>query len=330
MMRAFEHVSTVSAEDALGKLNAHADGEARVIAGGTDLLTLMKADLVTPTRLIDLKPLSQLRGIRRQPDGSTSIGALATLADIERDAGIASAFPMLIQAIRDAATPQLRAMATVGGNLLQQYRCWYYRDGLNCWLAGGDECYAQKGQSQYHAIFQSGPCAAAHPSDLAPALIALDATVTMQGQSGGRETLVEDLLVAPTNERRAAHILGQGELITRIHIPARSPMARGVYLKAMDRQAWSFALASAAAHLTLEGDTVRAARVVLGGVANTPWRAREAEAGLVGETVTSEFAARIAGLAVEEATPLALNGYKVRLARELTRRAILLAAGREP
>jgi xanthine dehydrogenase YagS FAD-binding subunit len=237
---------------------------------------------------------------------------------------------MLIQAIQDAATPQLRAMATIGGNLLQQYRCWYYRDGLNCWLAGGDECFAREGQNQYHAIFQQGPCVAAHLSDLAPALIALDATVTMQRQSGERETPVEELLAAPTGNRRVSHSLGQGEIITRITIPAPSPGARGVYLKAMDRQAWSFALASVAARLTLEGDTIREARLVLGGVANTPWRAREAEAELIGQPITSELAAQAAALAVHDANPLTLNGYKVHLARELTRRAILLTAGREP
>jgi xanthine dehydrogenase YagS FAD-binding subunit len=329
-MRAFDHVSATSAEEALADLNAPRDGETRLIAGGTDLLTLMKAELVAPVRLIDLKPLAHLRGIRRQPDGATSIGALTTLAGVERDAGIASAYPMLIQAIRDAATPQLRAMATVGGNLLQQYRCWYYRDGLNCWLAGGDECFAYVGQNQYHAIFQSGPCAATHPSDLVPALMALEAAVTIQGQSGERETLVEDLLAAPTNDRRLAHTLDQGEIITRINIPPHSPAARGVYAKAMDRQAWSFALASVAARLTLEGETVREARVVLGGVANTPWRAHEAEAALIGQMMTSELAAQAATLAVQGAHPLSLNGYKVRLARELTRRAILLAAGREP
>jgi xanthine dehydrogenase YagS FAD-binding subunit len=329
-MRAFDHVSATSAEEALAELNAHRDGETRFIAGGTDLLTLMKAELVAPARLIDLKPLTHLRGIRRQADGATSMGALTTLADIERDASIAGAFPMLMQAIRDVATPQLRAMATIGGNLLQQYRCWYYRDGLNCWLAGGDECYARAGQNQYHAIFQSGPCVAAHPSDLAPALIALDAAVTIQGQTGERETLVEDLLAAPTDDRRVAHTLGQGEIITQINIPAPSPAARGVYLKAMDRQAWSFALASVAARLILEGDTIREARIVLGGVANMPQRAREAEAALIGQPITSELTTRAATLAVQGAAPLSLNGYKVRLARELTRRAILQAAGREP
>jgi xanthine dehydrogenase YagS FAD-binding subunit len=329
-MRAFEHVSATSAEEAIERLNERQDSETRLIAGGTDLLTLMKADLVAPARLIDLKPLSQLRGIRQRPDGAIQVGALTTLADIERDTTFAAATPMLIQAIRDAATPQLRALATIGGNLLQQYRCWYYRDGLNCWLAGGDECYAATGQNQYHAIFQSGPCAAAHPSDLAPALIALDATVTIQGLSEEREALVEELLAAPINDRRVPHMLSLGEIITQINIPAPSPAAHGVYLKAMDRQAWSFALASVAAQVTLEGDTVRDARVVLGGVANTPWRARAVETALIGQAMTSELAARTAALAVQGATPLTLNGYKVRLARELTRRGILLAAGREP
>jgi xanthine dehydrogenase YagS FAD-binding subunit len=333
-MRAFEHVSATSAEEALAELNAQQDGETRVIAGGTDLLTLMKAGLAAPTRLVDLKPAwdMDIRGLTT--DGELQIGALTTLAVLERMASeLAKGFPvysLLAESIRDAATPQLRAMATVGGNLLQQYRCWYYRDGMNCWLAGGDECYARDGQNQYHAIFQQGPCAAAHPSDLAPALIALDATVTIQSQAGDREIPVEDLLTPPTDDRRLPHTLDQGEIITRIDLPAHSSTTRGVYLKAMDRQAWSFALASVAARLTLEGDTIREARVVLGGVANTPWRAREAEAALVGQTMTNELATQAAAFVVQGATPLSLNGYKVRLARELTKRAILLAAGREP
>lgn len=331
-MRAFEHFSATSADDAVAQL-ALSDSGTQFIAGGTDLLTLMKAGLAAPTRLIDLKPVREMSGVTLRADGGLEIGALTTLAALEREAlkfvATHPSYTILAQAIRDAATPQLRAMATVGGNLLQQYRCWYYRDGLNCWLAGSDECFAREGQNQYHAIFQQGPCVAAHPSDLAPALIALDATVTMQGQSGERETLVEDLLAAPNNDRRVAHTLGQGEIITQINIPAPSSATRGVYLKAMDRQAWSFALASVAARLTLEGDTVREARIVLGGVANTPWRAREAEAALIGQTMTSELASRAATLAVQDATPLTLNGYKVRLARELTRRAILQAAGRE-
>lgn len=332
-MRAFEHVSATSAEEALAELTAQQGGEARFIAGGTDLLTLMKAGLAEPARLIDLKPARGLRGVTRERDGSFQIGALTTLATLERAASELaegfSVYRLLAESIRDAATPQLRVMATVAGNLLQQYRCWYYRDGLNCWLAGGSECFAREGQNQYHAIFQSGPCVAVHPSDLAPALIALDATVTIQSQAGERELVVEDLLAAPTDDRRVARTLGQGEIITRIDIPAPSPAARGVYLKAMDRQAWSFALASVAARLTLDGDTIREARIVLGGVANTPRRARDAEAALVGQPITSERAARAAALVIQDAAPLALNGYKVRLARELTRRAILLAAGRE-
>jgi xanthine dehydrogenase YagS FAD-binding subunit len=330
MMRAFEHISAASAEEALERLSGSDGGETRLIAGGTDLLTLMKAGLAQPARLIDLKSATQLRGVKRQPNGSFQIAALTTLADIEREAGIAGAFPMLIQAVRDAATPQLRAMATVGGNLLQQYRCWYYRDGLNCWFVGGEDCLAREGQNQFLAIFQSGPCVAAHPSDLAPALIALDATVTVQSQSGERELLVEDLLAAPTADRRLAHTLGQGEIITRINVPAPSQGARGAYLKAMDRQAWSFALASVAASLTFHGDVIREARIALGGVANTPMRVRAAEATLLGQPISGALATQAAELAVQGATPLAYNGYKVRLARELTRRALLLAAGREP
>ena len=330
-MRPFEHLSVHASDEAISAL-AGSDGESvRLIAGGTDLLPLMKDGLASPGRLIDIKPARALRYLTFGDDGALHIGALTTLAEIERSAEIAGRLPMLTQAVSDAATPQLRAMATVGGNLLQRTRCWYFRGPFDCWLKGGDTCYMRDGESKYAAIFEQGPCRSALPSDLAPALVALDASVTLASPSGERTVAVADLLAAPTADERIEYRLRPGELLAEITIPAQPDGARGVYLKAMDRRAWAFALVSAAAQLARDDNgVVTQARLVLGGVANTPWRVAEAEKLLEGQPLTPELAAQVADLAVAGAEPLARNRYKVALARELARRALLSAAGMWP
>jgi len=325
-MHPFEHTTATSAEEAVALLGRQPGPVTQIIAGGTDLLTLINEGLAAPTRLIDIKPVRALRYLRFDADGTLRIGALATLADLERDSAVAERLPLLQQAMRDAATPQLRAMATVGGNLVQQNRCWYYRGPYECWLKGGEECFARGGQDRYHAIHLHGPCVAVHPSDLAPALVALDATVTISGRGGARMIPVEQLLAPPTAARRALHLLGPDELITEIAVPAQPQGARGVYMKAMDRAAWAFALVSAAAQVAIANGRVARARLVLGGVANTPWRVAAAEE-LRGQELTPERAAQVAERAVAGATPLPHNQFKVPLARELARRALLSAAG---
>lgn len=325
-MRAFDHSAVSSADEAVAALRA---GGASVIAGGADLLSLMKADIVAPARVIDLKPARELRGINFGADGSARIGALTTLAEIERDTALAERLPILRAAMRDAATPQLRNMATVGGNLMQRNRCWYFRGPYDCWQKGGEHCFARGGQNKYHAIFDDSPCVAAHPSDLAPALLALAASVVVIGPSGERTLALDELLQPPTSERRHETTLSADEVITAVTIPAQSVDAHGVYLKLMERQAWAYALVSAAAQMTLRDGSVEQARVVLGGVANTPRRLNAVEAMLVGQSVTPELAARAGEQAIAGATPLAHNAYKLQLARELTRRAILQAVGLE-
>lgn len=325
-MRPFEHLTVHAATEAVSALAETGTTSTRLIAGGTDLLPLLKDGLVTPDRLIDIKPARALRHLTFEDDGSVRIGALTTLAEIERSATLAERLPILPQSVADAATPQLRTMATVGGNLLQRSRCWYFRGSFNCWLKGGDTCYMRSGENKYAAIFEQGPCHAAHPSDLAPALIALDASVTIASASGERTASVAELLAPPTPDERIEHRLRPGELLTEIHIPAQPVASHGVYLKAMDRRAWAFALVSAAAQLTLEDGKVTRARLALGGVANTPWRVTAAETLLEGQTLTPELAAQAAELAIAGAAPLAHNRYKVPLARELARRALLSAA----
>jgi xanthine dehydrogenase YagS FAD-binding subunit len=216
----------------------------------------------------------------------------------------------------------------VGGNLLQRTRCWYFRGAPHCWLKGGTECFARAGRNDQHAILgvdASSPCIAVHPSDLAPALVALDAEVAIQGPRGARTLAVAELLQAPTAPARVEHCLAPDELILAVRIPAQPAGAHGVYLKVMERAAWSFALASAAAQLAVREGRVEHARLVLGGVAPIPWRVAEAEALLLGQTLTPELAARAAERAVAGAQPLTHNAYKLTLARELAARALLQA-----
>ncbi|MBF6589229.1 MAG: xanthine dehydrogenase family protein subunit M [Ktedonobacterales bacterium] len=329
-MNIFEHTVARSPQEALAALAADgtAMGAARIIAGGTDLLPLMKEGLLAPTQLIDIKPTRELRYIRFEESGEVRIGALTTLADVERDTELAARLPILPWAVREAATPQLRVMATVAGNLLQRTRCWYFRGPFDCWLKGGATCFAQEGENKYQAIFAQSPCVAVNPSDLAPALMALDAVVETMGPGGRRSLAVADLLAPPTADDRREQRLGVDELIVEIRVPAQPEGARGVYLKVMDRQAWAFALVSAAAQMTLRAGRVERVRLVLGSVANVPWRARAAEAMLEGQSFSPELVERAAEAAVEGAAPLAHNGYKLPLARELARRALLAAGER--
>lgn len=324
-MRPFEHSSVFSAAEAVTALTGAES--AAIIAGGAELLSLMKANLVAPTHIIDLKPARELRGITLADDGSVRIGALTTLAEIERDDSLAERAPLLRAAVRDAATPQLRTMATVGGNLMQRNRCWYFRGPYTCWQKGSDQCFARGGQNKYHAIFDDSPCVAVHPSDLAPALLALDASVHVVGPQGERVIAVDQLLQPPTPERRRETTLAPDEVITAVAIPSQGMSGGGAYLKLMDRQAWAYALVSAAAQVTMQSGAVERARVVLGGVSNTPRRLPLVEQALVGQRLTADLVAEAAERAVEGAAPLQHNAYKLQMARELTRRAILQAAG---
>ncbi|WIG61303.1 MAG: Periplasmic aromatic aldehyde oxidoreductase, FAD binding subunit YagS [Ktedonobacterales bacterium] len=326
-MKAFDHVTAASTREAVELLSSAAPDGARLIAGGTDLLTLMKADLIAPPRLIDLKPASELRYLRFDDAGALHIGALTTLADLERHPEVAQRLPVLPQSVRDAATPQLRALATVGGNLLQRPRCWYYRGDALCWLKGGSACFARDGQNKYHAILDHSPCVAVHPSDLAPALLALDAELVIHGPGGARVLPVESFFAAPTDQERVEYRLAADEVLAEITVPRQPEGARGAYLKVMDRQAWAFALVSAAAQVALRDGRIEHVRLVLGGVANVPQRIRAVEDLLTGQELTPKLAEQAAERAVAGAKPLAHNAYKVPLARELARRALLAATG---
>jgi xanthine dehydrogenase YagS FAD-binding subunit len=272
-MRRFDYVSARSIDEVVAVLGQDDYGTLRPIAGGTDLLTMMKADIAAPTTLIDIKRIPDMSGVRFTEGAGLTLGGLTTLAEIETNDAIRRHYPILAEAASLAATPQLRNMATLGGNLLQRPRCWYFRSRhFHCWLKGGDQCQAREGENQFHALFGDSPCCAAHPSDIAPVLVALDAEVHLRGREGARTLPIADFFQLPDEGRRTETVARPDELITAVRIPPMPESTRGTYIKAMDRKVWAFALASVAAVLTFDGPRIVDARLVLGGVAPIPWR----------------------------------------------------------
>jgi xanthine dehydrogenase YagS FAD-binding subunit len=329
-MEAFEYRRARDSSEALA-LVADGPADAWLLAGGTDLLPLMKDQVIQPRRLVDIKRAADLDRHIRITDDGLIIGALATLADLAEHPAVREHAPLLQQAARSAATPQLREVATVAGNLLQRPRCWYYRNpGFHCWLAGGEHCHARDGRNERHAIFGYGasdPCCAVHPSDLAPCLVALGAEVRLRGRDGDETLLatVEDLFQPPSPDRRTETVQG-GALLTQVRVPRPAPGTVTGFAKAGARRSWSFALGSVAARLTVQQGRITDAAVVLGGVANVPWRAASAEAALRGAPPAEDVCERAARLAVADAAPLTHNAYKVPLVRGLVAETLIRLA----
>ena len=320
-MNAFEYVSAQSVHE-VGELLA-ADGKATsIIAGGTDLLGEIKQGTVRPSRLVGLHSIDDLRGIRLYERGLL-IGAMTTIAEIAEDEHVRSRYAVLAEACDSVATPQIRNVGTLGGNLCQRPRCWYYRSPLfDCLKKGGDRCFAHEGMNKFHAIFDNGVCPAVHASDTAAALCAVNARVLLMSVDGARMMPFEDFFVRPDEDATVENVLQSGEIVAEIVIPTASPNLRSMYLKAKERQAMDFALTSVALSLEVSEDVVSNARVVLGGVAPTPYRAHDAEEALVGARAGEVDSQSIGRRAAEDATPLSDNGYKVRLVSGLVSRAV--------
>jgi xanthine dehydrogenase YagS FAD-binding subunit len=292
----------------------------------------MKADIAAPSHLVNLKRLTEVPGGIEETAQGVTLGALTRLVDLETNPLIQQRYPLLAEAAAVAATPQLRNMATLGGNLLQRPRCWYFRHPhLHCWLKGGEACPAYEGENQLHALFGGGPCYAVHPSDIAPVLLALDATVLLRGRDGERTLPLAQFFAVPVAERRTETVTRSDEILLAVHIPALPGGTYSTYLKAMDRKVWAFALVGVAAVLRLSTEAeqrIEAARLVLSGVAPIPWRAVAAEQVLIGHEVSDALFARAAEAALTAAKPLQQNAYKVPLARALIRRGLTtLTAG---
>jgi len=332
-MKAFEWASPTTINEAVQLLKSapatnDIDEAARPIAGGQDLLTTMKDYTTRPTRVVNLKGIRGLDRIQGNARTGLTIGALVTLSQLEEDPLVRSNFPGLAEAAHSIATPQIRNLGTVGGNLCQRPRCWYFRlEEVICLKKGGSECYAATGENKYNAIFGGGPSYIVHPSDLAPMLVALGASVSVVGADGKRVIPIDKFFTLPSDGSiRRENVLKNDEIITQIQVPASSVAARSTYLKFKERESMDFALASVAAAVQLGANkSISQARVVLGGVAPIPWRAPQAEQFLAGKTLSADVLAEAARLALQGAQPLEKNAYKVPLAQTLVRRALAKA-----
>ncbi len=328
-MNAFEYANAPTVEEAV-KLLTPADPKTdpdhlpRALAGGQDLLTTLKAYITPAPRVVNLKTIQGLDKITAGPDGSLKIGALATLTAIEEHDAIRKNFPGLALAAAAIATPQIRNLGTIGGNLCQRPRCWYFRlETVKCLKKGGTECYASTGQNKYNAIIAGGPSYIVHPSDLAPMLIALNATLTIAGPGATRTLPVQDFFALPKVSVRRENVLKPGEIVTEIQVPASAMAKNSTYLKFKERESLDFAMSAVAAAVEFNPDkTVKAARLVLAGVAPIPWRVPEAEKALIGKKLDKDTLAAVAQIALADADPLEHNAYKVPLTQTLIRRAL--------
>jgi xanthine dehydrogenase YagS FAD-binding subunit len=289
--------------------------------GGSDLLGMMKERLVTPDLVVSLKSIKGLDQVKTIPGGGVTIGGLMTLDALSRDAQIRRLCPVLAEAAESVATPQIRNVATLSGNVCQRPWCWYYRNGFACLKNGGTTCYSISGENTFHAIFGGGPSYIVHPSDTAPALVALDATFRLVGPDGERTLPAGEFFTLPTVDASRENALKDGEVLAAITLPAW-PRTRGTYHKVLDREAWTHAVVSAVIVLEMNGAICQRARVVLGGVAPIPWRLPAVEALLAGQRITPELAAKAGEAAIAGARPLAKNGYKVPMVRAMVARTI--------
>jgi xanthine dehydrogenase YagS FAD-binding subunit len=310
---------------------ARHDGRAASFAGGgSDLLALVKERIVAPDVLVNLKTVDGLDRVTTAQGGidGIDIGGLISLDSLSKHTAIRRQYSVLAEAAGSVATPQIRNVATLAGNVCQRPWCWYFRNGFPCFKNGGRTCFSVTGENQFHAIFGGGPSYIVHPSDTAPALVALDAKFRVVGPSGERELPAAEFFVLPRDNAARENVLGNDDVLASVRIPAAHPGARSTYHKVLDREAWTHAVVSAAVVLEMDGDTCRSARIVLGGVAPIPWRLPDVERLLAGQRITPELAAKAGETAVAGARPLEKNAYKIPLTRGVVKRTLLDLAAR--
>jgi len=319
-MKNFEYIYPKNAASIPALLSAR-EGESLLYAGGTDAMARLKEGLTRPKQLINLKAVKELNFIKEDSKG-LHIGATTFLADLIENES-AQKYPGLIEAATSIGTIQLRNMGTVGGNLCQRPRCWYFRSHhFACIRKHGDTCFAMDGENKYHAILGGGPCFIVHPSDLAPMMIALGAQVTIAGPKGTRQVALEDFYVLPDQDPYHETILKPQEVLTEVLIPAEAKKLTGHYVKFRERKSFDFAMVSVAVAAKVNGDKVSDVRIVLGGVAPKPWRARESEKMLEGKNAKDQIMESAAQAELKHAEPMEQNEYKVILAKNLMKRAI--------
>jgi xanthine dehydrogenase YagS FAD-binding subunit len=324
-MRGFDYYKVTTVTQAISLLTRYQE-KAAILAGGSDILTIMKdrlqgLKLRAPQHVLDIKGIKNLNSIREEKDG-LRIGATASLSDIASSPLVAGRYPLLSQAAGQVAVPQIRNVGTLGGNLCQKPRCWYFRGRLfkDCFRKGGGNCYAPGGENQYHAIFPADNCCMVCPSDMATALTALHARVEVATIKGNKWIPMEQFYVRPEKNVLKETVLAPAEIVVAVKIPFPVRGSKGVFLKLKERAAFDFAIVSAAVMVTIENNILLDSRIVLGGVGPVPFRAKVAEAALKGKKIADAMEA--APKAVEGTQPLSNNGYKVKAARGLVEEAI--------
>jgi xanthine dehydrogenase YagS FAD-binding subunit len=323
VMPAFDLLQPDTSADAQRLLEQYG-GEAWVMAGGMDSFDWLKDRIKKPAVLVDLSGVDELKGIRATSDG-VEIGAMTTLTEIANHPVIRRDYGVLAEAVGMVASPQIRNQGTLGGNVSQDTRCWYYRGGWPCYRAGGNICYADTpvGRNREHAIFGADRCVAVNPSDSAPALIALDAKFVIQNAKGERTVDAEDYFVGPDLDITRFHILRPGDLLTAIRIPGTWAGAKFYFEKVRDRNVWDFPLMNVASALKLNGNSIEQIRIAVNAVAPKPMRLRAVEDAVRGKPANAETGKMAGELAVQGAVPLQFNGYKIPLMRNLVKRAIV-------
>jgi xanthine dehydrogenase YagS FAD-binding subunit len=325
-MRAFEYYKVTTVAQTLSLLSRHGE-KASILAGGSDILGRMKdrlegPKLQLPQHLLDINGIKGLNFIMEQKNG-LKIGATTTLSDIASSPLVARRYPLLSQAASQVAVPQIRNVGTLGGNLCQRPRCWYFRGKLfkDCFRKGGDNCYSSAGENQYHAVFGGDNCNMVCPSDMAPALTALQARVEIATPKGNKLIPIEQFYIRPDKNLLKETVLGSTEMVLAVEIPVPAPVSKGIYLKLKEREAFDFAIASVAVMVTLKNAIVSDARIVFGGVAPFPLRATGAESALKGKKVRDAMGTACKA-AVEGARPMSNNGYKVKVAKGIMEEAL--------
>ena len=323
-MKAFAYVNATTEKDALAALSSER-GKTLPIAGGQDLLSMMKDYILQPEQVVNVKSLPT--AIAVPAEGYVVLGAAARLADVAAHEPLRKAFPALADAAAEVGTPQIRNVGTVGGNLCQRPRCWYFRnEEFRCLKKGGAQCFAVEGENQFHAIFGDAPCHIVHPSSLAVPLIAYDATIVIAGPKGERKVAADEFYLTPDRRMYGETVLEPNELVRQVTVPIARNVKSAIY-EVRYKQSHDWPIAFAAVALTMNGERVGKARVVLGAVAPVPWKSSAAEKALEGKPITEASAIAAADAAVAAAQPMTQNGYKVQVAHTSVKRAILKAGG---